>query len=75
MMTIQVNSLTRERINRLIERGDRFYVRGNTCNVLPGSDIEDRADPVRYAEDSECIIISKTSTKQGNRKSRPTRLS
>lgn len=75
MMTVNISSLTREKLNRLIERGDRFYVRGNSSDVLSGSDIEDRADAVRYVEDSEYIIISKTSTKQGDSKSRPTRLS
>lgn len=75
MMTVNISSLTREKLNRLIERGDRFYVRGNSSDVLSGSDIEDRADAVRYVEDSEYIIISKTSTKQGDSKSRPIRLS
>lgn len=75
MMTVNISSLTREKLNRLIERGDRFYVRGNSSDVLSGSDIEDRTDAVRYVEDSEYIIISKTSTKQGDSKSRPTRLS
>lgn len=66
MMIISIDDLTIDKLNKLIERGERFYVRGSTRNVLPKEDIEDRSNPLRYAEDSPYLLISNADPRQSN---------